>query len=188
LLAYSFANKTDRMRQISTEESACMTRKNQFAPKARTSKLIVKKLQSEVLVYDEHNHKAHCLNETAALVWKFCDGRTSIPQMTHMLEKELSVAVPEQTIWLAIKQLQGSRLLEMSGSQQAWIPQTSRRAVMRTIGIAAIALPLITTITNPTAAAAATCVPGGQPCSPPGAVGNCCPGFRCNGVGVCQGT
>ena len=163
-----------------------MTRK--LAPKARKHKLIVKELQGEVLVYDENNHKAHCLNQTAALVWKFCDGRTSIPKMTRMLEKEMGVAVPEEALWLAIKQLDGSRLLDMSGSQQTRIPQTSRRAVMRTIGIAAVALPLITSITNPTAAAAATCVPGGRPCSPPGAVGNCCPGFRCNGVGVCQAT
>ncbi|MDX6288278.1 MAG: hypothetical protein QOH42_77 [Blastocatellia bacterium] len=165
-----------------------MTR-NQLAPKARKNKLIVKELPGEVLIYDEDNHKAHCLNETAALVWKFCDGRTSIPKMTRLLEKEMNVAVPQQMVWLAIKELEGSRLLDMSATQQSWIPQTSRRAVLRTIGIAAVALPLITTITNPTAAAAATCVPGGQPCSPPGSnPGNCCPGFACNGAGVCQAT
>jgi hypothetical protein len=166
-----------------------MTSKDQLAPKARKNKLVVKELPGEVLVYDENNHQAHCLNETAALVWKFCDGRTSIPKMARMLEKEMSVAVPEPTVWLAIKQLEGSRLLDMSESQQARIPQTSRRAVMRTIGIAAVALPLITSITHPTVAAAASCVPGGQPCSPAGAnPGNCCAGFACNGVGICQGT
>src|ERR1700686_4261480 len=106
---------------------------SKLAPKARKNKLIVKELSNEVLVYDENNHKAHCLNETAALVWKFCDGRTSIPQMTRMLEKEMSVAVPEQAVWLAIKQLEGSRLLDMSVTQQAWLPQTSRRTIMRTI-------------------------------------------------------
>jgi hypothetical protein len=162
---------------------------NQLAPKARKNKLIVKELRGEVLIYDEDNHKAHCLNETAALVWKFCDGRTGIPKMTRLLEKEMNIAVPQQMVWLAIKELEGSRLLDMSATQQSWIPQTSRRAVLRTIGIAAVALPLITTITNPTAAAAATCVPGGQPCSPPGSnPGNCCPGFACNGAGVCQAT
>lgn len=162
---------------------------DQLAPKARKNKLIVKELRGEVLIYDEDNHKAHCLNETAALVWKLCDGRTSIPKMTRLLEKEMNVTVPQQMVWLAIKELEVSRLLDMSPTQQTWIPQTSRRAVLRTIGIAAVALPLITTITNPTAAAAATCVRGGQPCSPPGSnPGNCCPGFACNGAGVCQAT
>ncbi len=156
-----------------------MTRKDQLAPKARKNKLIVKELPGEVLVYDENNHKAHCLNETAAMVWKFCDGHTSIPKMTRLLAKEMSAAVPEQTVWLAIKQLESSRLLEVPVTQRAWIPKTSRRAVMRTIGIAAVALPLITTITNPTAAAVASCVPAGQPCVGSG-VGNCCPGLFCN--------
>src|SRR5258707_13469469 len=142
-----------------------MTRKDQLAPKARKNKLIVKELPGEVLVYDENNHKAHCLNETAALVWKFCDGRTSIPKMMRLLEKEMSVAVPEQTVWLAIRQLDASRLLDIPVAQQARIPKTSRRAVIRTIGIAAVALPLITSITNPTAAAAASCVAVGQPCT-----------------------
>ena len=168
-----------------------MTRKDQLAPKARRHKLIVKELPGEVLVYDENNHKAHCLSETAALVWKFCDGRTTIPKMTRLLEKEMSVVVPEQMVWLAIKQLEGSRLLDMSVTQQTWIPQISRRAVLRTIGITAVALPLITTITNPTAAAAASCVPLGQPCVGAG-VGNCCPGpfIICGGTpnGTCHVT
>lgn len=157
-----------------------MTRKDQLAPKARKDKLIVKELPGEVLVYDENNHKAHCLNETAALVWKFCDGRTSIPKMMRLLEKEMSVAVAEQTVWLAIRQLDASRLLDIPVAQQAWIPKTSRRAVMRTIGIAAVALPLITTITNPTAAAAASCVAVGQPCTGGPGAGNCCAGLFCN--------
>src|SRR5258708_242168 len=114
---------------------------SKLAPKARKNKLIVKELSNEVLIYDENNHQAHCLNETAALVWKCCDGRTSIAKMTRRLEKQLSVAVPEQTVWLALKQLEGSRLLDMPVTSRARIPHTSRRAVMRTIGIAAVALP-----------------------------------------------
>jgi hypothetical protein len=155
----------------------------QLAPKARKNKLIVKELENEVLVYDENNFKAHCLNTTSALVWKFCDGRTSIPRMTQLLEKEMSVVVPEQTVWLALKQLEASRLLDVSVAQPAWMPHVSRRAVMRAIGIAAVALPIVTTITNPTAAAAASCVPNGQPCVGAGQ-GNCCVG----GSIICGGS
>ncbi len=162
---------------------------SKLAPKARKNKLIVKELSNEVLIYDENNHQAHCLNETAALVWKCCDGRTSIAKMTRRLEKQLSVAVPEQTVWLALKQLEGSRLLDMPVTSRARIPHTSRRAVMRTIGIAAVALPLITSIHAAPAAAAGSCRTGGQTCSPPSSnPGNCCAGFTCNGAGICQGT
>jgi hypothetical protein len=158
-----------------------------LAPKARKSKLIVKVLADEVLVYDENNHKAHCLNQTAALVWKFCDGRTSIPRMMRLLEKEMSASVPEQTVWLAIKQLEASRLLDEQAIQQAWMPQTSRRAVMRTIGIAAVALPLITSVRAAAAVAAASCVPLGQPCVGAG-LGNCCPGASVACAGSPNGT
>lgn len=157
-----------------------MTRRDRLAPRARKNKLIVKELASEVLVYDETSHKALCLNPTAALVWKFCDGRTSIPRITQLLAKEMSVTVPEQTVWLAIKQLDESRLLELPVAQQAWIPQTSRRSVMRTIGIAAVALPLITVIAIPNAASAASCKTVGQPCVGAGQ-GNCCALLQCFG-------
>jgi hypothetical protein len=165
-----------------------MNRNDQLAPRARKNRLIVKELANEVLIYDENNHQAHCLNETSALVWKSCDGRTSVPRMARRLEKETGVAVPEETIWLALKQLGASRLLDMFPTQQAFLPQVSRRTVMRAIGIAAIALPIITTITNPTAAAAASCQTAGQPCTGAG-LGNCCPGMglACFG-GTCQVT
>jgi len=156
---------------------------SKLAPKARKNKLIVKELSNEVLIYDENNHQAHCLNETAALVWKFCDGRTSIPKMRQLLEKEMRLAVPEQTVWLALKQLEGSRLLDMPVTSQARIPQTSRRTVMRTMGIAAaVSLPLITSINAAGAVAAASCIPLGQPCT---STPQCCPGpaIACAGPG-----
>jgi hypothetical protein len=50
-----------------------MRKSDRPAPKARKERLVVKELAQETLVYDENNHKAHCLNPTAALVWKFCE-------------------------------------------------------------------------------------------------------------------
>jgi hypothetical protein len=163
---------------------------DQVTPKARKTKLIIKELADEVLVYDEDTHKAHCLNHTSALIWKFCDGRTNVPKMVRRLETAMNVTVPEETVWLALKQLDESRLLVKTNMNHGWMPQVSRRAVMRTIGMAAIALPVITSITNPTAAAAASCKTAGQPCSGAG-LGNCCPGMglACQGAGpTCQVT
>jgi hypothetical protein len=45
-----------------------------YLPQARTEGLTVRELAEETLVYDKERHKAHCLNRTAACVWKHCDG------------------------------------------------------------------------------------------------------------------
>lgn len=157
------------------------------APKARQRALIVKELAGETLVYDEHNHRAHCLNQTAALVWKFCDGRTSIPAIAKLLEKEVSVSVPEPLVWLAIKQLEDSRLLDAAARPSATLPQRSRRELMRRIGVGAIALPIITSLLAPAAAQAATCRTLNQSCIGGPGQGTCCAGLSCStGLNVCQ--
>lgn len=158
------------------------------SPKARRSQLVIKELASETLVYDESNHQAHCLNQTAAFVWKHCDGRRSLPALVRLLEKETNVSVPEHTVRLAIKQLEASHLLHASTSK-TWAG-LSRREVVRTIGIAVVALPIITSVVSPLAVSAASCKTVGQPCSGAG-LGNCCAGqgLACQGAGpTCQVT
>src|SRR6266498_3512906 len=49
-------------------------RSNPMLPRARTEDLIVEALPTETLVYDTRTHLAHCLNLSAATVWKHCDG------------------------------------------------------------------------------------------------------------------
>ena len=39
-------------------------------PRAHTDGLVIKELPNETLVYDLKTDEAHCLNQTAALVWK----------------------------------------------------------------------------------------------------------------------
>lgn len=153
------------------------------APKARRNQLVIKELASETLVYDESNSQAHCLNQTAAFVWKHCDGRKSIPTLVRLAEKEMNASVSEQTVRLAIKQLDESRLLEAATAKSIWAG-VSRREMVRTLGIAAVALPIITSVVAPTAAAAASCGRNGAPCTGQGQ-GTCCAGLFCNG-GFCN--
>ena len=56
-------------------------------PKARQEQLIVKELPDELLIYDLQSDKAHCLNETAALVWKNCDGHKTVEQLRELMEE-----------------------------------------------------------------------------------------------------
>src|SRR2546423_642133 len=147
----------------------------QQTPFARKDGLVVRELPDEVLVYDLERDKAHCLNQTAALIWKHCDGQTSVRDMTQMLETELKAPVDEKLVWFALDQLSKDNLLEERVTMPAAIIASgmSRRQMMRALGVAAlVAVPVVTSIVAPTPAQAATCLPPGSPCTPPGT--NCC--------------
>jgi hypothetical protein len=163
-----------------------VNRTGQPLPRARRANLVIKELANETLVYDEDTHEAHCLNQTAAFIWKHCDGRTSVAQLGRLLDKETKSANPEQMAWSAIQQLEKSHLLESPVLRPADVPRMSRRELMRGLGIAAaVAVPLVTSIVAPTAAEAASiaCSPFGGPCT---SDANCCAGLRCNvGAGTC---
>jgi hypothetical protein len=153
------------------------------APRARHAQLVIKELANETLVYDELSHEAHCLNQTAAFIWKHCDGRTSPAEMARQLEKLTGTPVSEQVVWLALRQLAKSHLLDGPSQKLSPERQISRRALMRTLGVAAAAsVPLVTSIVAPTAVSAATIVCGkaGDPCT---TRADCCSGlFCCEGV------
>ena len=81
-------------------------------PKARTEKLIIKDLSDETLVYDLESDKAHCLNNTAAWVWKNCDGTVSVKDLSLALAKAMNCSPDESVIWFALDQLERFNLLE----------------------------------------------------------------------------
>src|SRR5882724_7680086 len=96
-------------------------------PRARHESLIIKKLPEETLVYDLERDKAHCLNQAAALVWKHCDGKTTIAKMTSLLQAQLDISANAEVVWLAIKQLQRFHLVESYDEETAAMPSVSRR-------------------------------------------------------------
>lgn len=131
-----------------------------YLPAARKSKLVVRELADEVLVYDSDSHRAHCLNHTAALVWKNCDGRTSVSGIAERVGEQLSFPVPEDVVWLALDQLTEFDLLAPASSRPAGSNQVSRREMLRRLGVAAaISLPLVTSVVSPTAAHAQSATP-----------------------------
>jgi hypothetical protein len=157
-----------------------MKRENEhLIPEARKEGLVVQELSGEVLVYDRERNKAHCLNSTAALVWGYCDGKTSVAQIARAIEGEINAPVDEDVIWLGVEQLSKTHLLQESARLPEHKSGLSRREVMKRIGLAAaVALPVVTSIIAPTAAQAANCITSGQPCSSPA---SCCTQL-CNGL------
>jgi hypothetical protein len=157
-------------------------------PRKREHQLVIDELPDEVLVYDLDRHKAHCLNQAAALVWQHCDGKSTASQIARRLTKQLRAPCSEDLVWLALRQLEKLHLLEQSISLPPEFLGISRREVIRNLGLAAaVAVPLVTSIVAPTAAAASTCVSSGQPCN---TSIMCCSVLGCNGLpgagGVCN--
>jgi len=160
-------------------------------PQARKEGLVVKALADETLVYDLKSHRAHCLNRTSGLVFKHCDGNTSVGEMVGLVGSELGVALRdalenEKLVWLALEQLGKADLLETRLSAPPAVGRCSRREMVRRMGVGLAALlPLVTSIIAPTPVeAAASCVttcvmmPFGTPC-------NDCIDDYCDGSGGC---
>jgi hypothetical protein len=157
----------------------------QKMPQARRSGLIIQEVDSEILIYDQNTDKAHCLNQTAAKVWKYCDGETTLADACSSLSRDLETPVDEKLVWYAVDQFSKDNLLEKEFEFPTFIiPGMNRRQMVRTLGLAAIvAVPLVTSIVAPTPAQAATCKAAGQACA---AAAECCSGL-CPGAptGTC---
>ena len=151
-------------------------------PRARQKGLLVQELPDEVLIYDTERYRAHCLNSTAAFIWKHCDGQRSVREIAQHLEKALGTSVDEDVVWCALNQLEKDHLLEERVAWPVGVERISRRTLMRRVGIAVALLPVITTIVAPTAVmGSSNCIAPGQPCA--NSPLPCCVG-GCNGT-VC---
>jgi len=152
---------------------------DQVLPRARSEQLITQELEDEVLIYDLERRKAHCLNEASAFVWKHCDGKTTLGEMTRSLGKKLAAPIDDDVILLALNQLRRFHLLKEEESLSLGTIKVSRRALVRKYLPAALVLPVILSIGAPTAVQAASrCAGFHEDCT----VLPCCPGFNCDGI------
>ncbi len=128
---------------------------NSQKPMARQTGLVVQDMPGEVLVYDLESNKAHCLNESAAIVWRSCDGASTVEDIVKNFEKTSGGKISEDFVWLAIDQLNSNGLL--MGNVDSKFAGQSRRDVLKKIGLASIvALPVIASLVAPQSAMAAT--------------------------------
>lgn len=156
---------------------------NSQFPSARKTGLVVQDMPDEVLVYDLNSNKAHCLNKSAAFVWKSCDGTKNVPDIVNLFASEAGEKVSEDFVWLAIDQLSENSLLE--ASIKADFAGRSRRDVIKKIGmVSVISLPIIASLIAPkNALAVVSCA-----CVSPAACGpqtGCPSTTNCDGNGVC---
>ncbi|MEZ5344865.1 MAG: PqqD family protein [Pyrinomonadaceae bacterium] len=134
-------------------------------PISRKANIVVRDLDSEVLIYDQTINKAYCLNQTAGLVYQLCDGRRTVAEISEMMSKEMKTKVSEDLVWFAIDGLKKDNLLENAKELSDHFGGLTRREVVKRVGLASmIALPVISSLVAPAAINAQSCVnPGGFP-------------------------
>src|SRR5437764_271711 len=74
-------------------------------PAARSEDLVVEELGDELLVYDLTHDRAHSLSATAALVWRSCDGESTVDALSEDLRLDAD------TVTRALAQLDECKLL-----------------------------------------------------------------------------
>ena len=152
-------------------------------PVARKNGLVVQEVPDEVLIYDLDSNKAHCLNKTAAAVWRQCSGNNSVSDIANLAGAELNSVLSNDIVWLAIDQLSDNRLLE--NEVRSNFSGQSRREVLKKIGFAAVVgLPIVASLVAPKnvlALASCGCTNASIDCA-----GTNCPSTTvCNSNGIC---
>jgi hypothetical protein len=126
-------------------------------PRRRDDGLVITDCEDEIVVYDLGTHKIHCLSATSAVVWRHCDGETTIDELTAILHEHVSEALGEDVVWLALRQMDEAHLLEERVAAPGERTRYTRRAVLKTAGAmagGAVLLPVIANIAAPTPALA----------------------------------
>jgi hypothetical protein len=135
-------------------------------PRARQADLTVRELPEETLVYDQLRHRAHCLNATASLIWRHCDGRTSPHQLAALVADRLGSAASGAVVALALEQLGRRHLLEEAPPPLARADRMDRRDALKKVALLAV-LPLVMTVATRTAAQSLSDGGGGSSDPPP---------------------
>jgi len=152
-----------------------------FTPIARNEELVVQEMPGEVLVYDIRTNQAHCLNTTAAFIWKNCTGKNSLRDIERLLMAEHGAGIDADLVKVGVEDLAKCDLLNAAPP----VSGLDRREVIKRIGLASvIAIPVIASLAAPrgalasvscTCQTAANCV--GQ---------TSCPSqVNCNSNGIC---
>lgn len=165
-----------------------LVKEKNMLPRARKDKLTVRSVENEFVVYDEKTGSTHHLNEVVTLVWQYCNGRHSVSDMASAISEKLAIPEDEGIVMLSLKQLSKAGLLDERTDEivKANSKGLSRRKLLRQVAVAALALPLISTIEIKTALANYVST-GGCASLVPGMGGQCtgwCPsGTYCKKTG-----
>jgi DNA-binding transcriptional ArsR family regulator len=121
-------------------------------PRARREGLFTREVGDELVVYDDRMKAAHCLSPDAMLVWRHCDGHSSVKDIAGRVELE------QARVSQALDELSGAELIEEpKGISRRDLYR--RAAKLGAAGAAAVSAPLIYSVAIPplSAGASTTC-------------------------------
>jgi len=125
------------------------------APAARIDGLVITETRDEMLVYDMRHHHIHHLNPVSREIWRLCDGTRTVAEIAR--QANVAGVVDDAAVRLALTKLAAADLLEGELDRSLKGGRQSRRAFARRAAVAgAVAVPVIVSITAPSAAAASS--------------------------------
>ena len=134
-------------------------------PTARKENLVTKEVDGDLLVYDRERDHLHQLNRVAAAIWQLCDGRRSLDTLGLMAGAMIDVPLDQRSVRMALTKLDDALLLAEPLAPEFRLAGMDRRRFLKRSAIGAGALPVIVSMSAPTAAAAASgCATGGRSC------------------------
>lgn len=157
-------------------------------PQRRTEGVLEHAIDDEVVVYDTTTDQAHLLNPPTAAVWRaMTDGAVATDVIAAATD------APVEVVELALAELARVGLLDAApvvGPRRG----LTRRQALRALGAAAVAAPVIITLSAPPVAAQAQCNQvcegfGDPTCANSLGTCDCAPdvtsesGFRCQSIG-----
>ena len=119
-------------------------------PRARQIGLLTRLVGESLVIYDQEQRRLHTLNQTAALVWRQCDGHGTLTEITARVGGELGTTVDKRLVRLTLERLHEANLLMEQGAPSPASAGASRRTVLR--AAAGALLPTILSFGGPTGA------------------------------------
>ena len=117
-------------------------------PVARRSDVLIQRVGTDLVVYDQLRDVAHSLSPLAVHVYEHADGTRDVAQLREGAEAELATPVELQLVEQALLELERAELLAAGAfAEPAGI---DRREALRHLGTAA-AFPLVTSLMVPAA-------------------------------------
>ncbi len=131
------------------------------------SDLLIQEIDSEIIAYSHSDARVVYLNPIAGLVFRHCQGQSTKEDVCHLIAANFEASDPQELLEQSLDLLSEHKLIKDGSTSLG-----SRRDFLKRLGTAAALAPVITSITVPAPASAASCKPlGTTPCA---AAAECC--------------
>jgi len=131
-------------------------------PVARSGGVVTHEIGDELIVYDVPGQQMHKLSPAASIVWRHCDGDTSVGDLASIAQQQLGGVRNEQLVWSCLAQLKKLNLMRKAGPRPRGTGRISRRELLAGLSSVTVLFPLSETVFA--ADCTGSCKPEGDDC------------------------